>query len=116
MLVTTRFHGAVFGMLTTRPTLAICYQGKTREVLEEAGFPQFVFNFEDISAALLRSSFDELWSQREEVESRLQDHAVVVRARLQDQYDDLLRMLQGPGRSVSFERSRQRPSTAAVTS
>lgn len=93
VLVPTRFHGGVFGILTTRPALAICYLGKTREVPETAGLGEFAFDFDEVSPALLRSAFDRLCDRRHEVEVMLEEHAGVLRARLQEQYDRLIALL-----------------------
>jgi len=85
VLVTTRFHGAVFGVITRRPTLAICYQGKTREVLQAAGLGEFAFDFEDVSHAPLRAAFDRLWERRGEIRVTLDRHADRMRAQLAEQ-------------------------------
>ena len=105
VLVTTRFHGAVFGVATARPTLAVCYHPKVREVLVEAGIGEFAFEFEEVSADLLRSAFDDLCLRRREIEARLQDHSVVNRARLHAQIGDLAGMLHGHSQAVAAERT-----------
>ena len=85
LLVTTRFHGAVFGVMTRRPTLAICYQGKTREVLEVAGLGEFAFDFEDVSLPRLRPAFDRLRERRTEIQAILDRNAERLRAQLAEQ-------------------------------
>ena len=95
VLVTTRFHGAVFSVATARPTLAICYHPKIREVLVEAGLSEFAFEFEEVSAILLRSAFDDLCRRRSDIESRLAAHARATRARLQEQAEALVSLLPG---------------------
>jgi polysaccharide pyruvyl transferase WcaK-like protein len=97
LLITTRFHGAVFGVMTRRPTLAICYQGKTREVLEAAGLGQFAFDFEDVNLSLLRPAFDRLRDQRGEIRATLDRHAERMRAQLAEQDARLVALLRQTG-------------------
>jgi len=109
LLVTTRFHGAVFGVLTARPTLAICYQVKTREVLERAGLKAHTIGLEEVSPERLRAAFDRLRAQRDVLAAALQLHALDLRAHLDQQYHEiaaLLRRETRPARSFPF-RSRQ---------
>jgi polysaccharide pyruvyl transferase WcaK-like protein len=101
VLVTTRFHGAVFGVATARPTLAVCYHPKVREVLVEAGIGEFAFEFEEVSAHSLRSAFDDLCHRRLEIETRLADHARLTRARLHEQFDDLVGLLPDRARATA---------------
>lgn len=101
LLVSTRFHGAVFGVLTRRPTLAICYQGKTRQVLEAAELGEFAFDFEDVNLPLLRSALEQLRDRRSAIEATLDRHAERMRARLAEQDARLVALLAprdgGPG-------------------
>jgi polysaccharide pyruvyl transferase WcaK-like protein len=109
VLVTTRFHGAVFGVITARPTLAICYQAKTREVLETAGLGAHAIAFEQLSPERLRAAFDGLRAERHAVEAALRRHTIDLRARLDLQYEQVAALLQrGPRPVASFPASRQR--------
>lgn len=85
LLVSTRFHGAVFGVMTRRPTLAICYQGKTREVLESAELEEFAFDFEEVDPSLLRPALQRLQERRSEIQATLDRHAERMRAQLAEQ-------------------------------
>lgn len=98
LLVSTRFHGAVFGVVTRTPTLAICYQGKTREVLEAAELGEFAFDFEEVNPALLRTAFQRLSDRRGEIQAILDRHAVDTRAQLAEQDARLVALLVPPVR------------------
>ncbi len=93
VLVTTRFHGAVFGVITARPTLAICYQAKTREVLEAAGLGAFAIDFEQITPERLGAAFDRLRAARSGVATTLRQHSLEQRARLDRQYEQVARLV-----------------------
>jgi polysaccharide pyruvyl transferase WcaK-like protein len=105
LLVTTRFHGAVFGVLTARPTLAICYQQKTREVLEAAGLGVHAIDFEDVGAERLRTAFDRLRAERTTVEATLRQHTSDLRAQLHRQYHQVAALLPSETRQPESLRS-----------
>jgi polysaccharide pyruvyl transferase WcaK-like protein len=93
LLVSTRFHGAIFGVVTRRPTLAICYQGKTREVLEAAELGEFAFDFEDVDFPLLWPALEQLRDRRSAIGAALDRHAERMRARLSEQDAQLVELL-----------------------
>jgi len=112
LLVTTRFHGAVFGVRVARPTLAICYQAKTREVLEAAGQGAHAIDFEQVTPERLRAAFDRLRAERSSVETSLRRHTVELRARLDRQYEHVAALLRRSARCDA--RSPSRPPEADV--
>ena len=114
-LVTTRFHGAVFGVITARPILAICYQGKTRQVLEAAGLAAHAIDLEEVSPERLRAAFDDLRAQGGAVEARLRQHGIDLRARLDRQYEEVAALLRLETRDASLPPSRQPEVTGART-
>jgi polysaccharide pyruvyl transferase WcaK-like protein len=107
LLVTTRFHGAVFGVLTARPTLAICYQQKTREVLAAAGLGAYAIDFEHVGPERLRTVFDGLCAERTTVEARLRQHTSDLGAQLHRQYQQVVALLRRePRHAVSVPPAR----------
>jgi len=115
LLVTTRFHGAVFGVLTARPTLAICYQPKTREVLEGAGLETHTIALEKVTPERLRAAFEGLREQRATVTAALHKHAVDLRGRLDEQYREVAALLQPETHPATFLLLRSRKPEAART-
>jgi polysaccharide pyruvyl transferase WcaK-like protein len=108
LLVTTRFHGAIFGIRAARPTLAICYQWKTREVLEVAGLGAHAIDFEQVTPERLRAAFDRLCAERHRVETDLRRHVTDLRARLDRQYDQVAGLVQRDAQRASFLRYQSR--------
>jgi len=102
LLVTTRFHGAIFGIRAARPTLAICYQWKTREVLETAGQGAYAIDFEHVTPERLGAAFERLRAERHDVEAKLRHHVGDLRARLDRQYDQVARLVERDARRASF--------------
>jgi polysaccharide pyruvyl transferase WcaK-like protein len=96
LLVSTRFHGAVFGVMARRPTLAICYQVKTREVVDAAGLGEFAFEVEDVCMAKLRPAVARLQERRSEIWHLLDGHSERVRAQLAAQDAALAALLGVP--------------------
>ena len=117
LLVTTRFHGAIFGVVTARPTLAICYQAKTREVLEAAGLGAHAIDFEHVSAQRLGAAFDRLRAERHGVETRLRQHTIELRARLDRQYEQIAQVVGSEATDdLSFPYHSRRPDVAGTLS
>ena len=113
LLVTTRFHGAVFGVRVARPTLAICYQSKTREVLEAAGQGAYAIDFEHVSAERLIAAFAHLRAERHSVEIRLRQHARELHTRLDRQYEHVAALLRRPARCDARSRAHPRETDVA---
>ena len=116
LLVTTRFHAAVFGVISARPTLAICYQAKTREVLETAGLGAHAIAFEQLSAERLRAAFDRLRRERRAVEAQLRQHTIDLRARLAQQYEQVAGLLRRETRNAASLPPSQQPEAAGTRS
>ncbi len=116
VLVTTRFHGAVFGVITARPTLAICYQAKTREVLETAGLGAHAIALEQLSSERLRAAFDRLGRERRAVEAQLRQHTIDLRARLAQQYEQVAGLLRRETRHAASLPPSQQPEAAGTRS
>jgi len=117
LLVTTRFHGAVFGVITARPTLAICYQAKTREVLEGAGLEAHTIGFEEVCPERLRAAFDRLRAERNTVEAGLPRHAIDLRGRLDRQYHQVAALLRRePRHDWPFSSQSREPDVAGTLS
>ena len=51
VVVATRYHGILLGVLRGRPTVGICYQSKSRRLLEMAGLPEYAFDAADLHDA-----------------------------------------------------------------
>jgi polysaccharide pyruvyl transferase WcaK-like protein len=55
IVVATRYHGILFGIHRGRLTLGICYQSKSRRLLELAGLGEFAIDAEGLTGARLLS-------------------------------------------------------------
>ena len=53
VVVATRYHGIVIGTLFGRPTIGVCYQAKSRRLLEMAGIAEFAVDVDRLSARAL---------------------------------------------------------------
>lgn len=98
VIVPTRFHGAVLGVLAKRMVLAVCYQAKAAAVLAEAGQAQYAKMLDDVSAEELVQTFDALWENREEAVRAVSQRSVAVRAHVDRQYGIVKELLTQGGR------------------
>jgi polysaccharide pyruvyl transferase WcaK-like protein len=81
VVATTRFHAGVLSVASDRPTVALAYHHKTRDVFETLGIPELCLDAETFTVSELLhvlESAEELWYERRSVVS-----ASVVRLRRQ---------------------------------
>ncbi len=93
LLVPTRFHGTVLGLTCGRPVFALCYQGKTADVMEATGLPEALLALDDMTVDRLIAGVRALAGQVPAV-YRLIDDAVEGRRReLDEQYVRIARLV-----------------------
>ena len=88
IIVPTRFHGALLALLVERPTLAICYYRKTRELMVEFGQgEELTVTLEEFRAADAMARIRLLESRAEELTTVMRARKKEVRAALAEQYE-----------------------------
>ncbi len=93
IIVPTRFHGAVLGILAKRLVLGVCYQAKAVAVLEAAGQRPFAFMLDDMKVTDLTDAFDRLWRDRQTALKSIRSRSTEVRAAIDEQYRLVLGLL-----------------------
>jgi colanic acid/amylovoran biosynthesis protein len=78
-LVATRMHSAVFALAAGIPVLAVAYQPKTMELMQELGLGEWVVPIAELDAVHLREQFDRLVDRREQVRSALAERLPILR-------------------------------------
>jgi polysaccharide pyruvyl transferase WcaK-like protein len=53
VVVATRYHGILFGVFRGRPTIGICYQSKSRRLLEMAGLGDYAVDADALDAKVM---------------------------------------------------------------
>jgi polysaccharide pyruvyl transferase WcaK-like protein len=88
VIVPTRFHGALLALLVERPTLAICYYRKTRELMVEFGQgEELTVTLEEFRAGDAMARIRLLESRAEELTGLMRQRRKEFRAALAEQYD-----------------------------
>jgi polysaccharide pyruvyl transferase WcaK-like protein len=96
-IVPTRFHGALLALLVERPTLAICYYRKTRELMVEFGQgEELTVTLEEFRAADAMTRIRLLESRAEELTTLMRERKKKVRTALAEQYDLVWALVAGP--------------------
>ena len=95
VIVPTRFHGAVLGILAKRLVLAVCYQAKAAAVLAAAGQAAFAKMLDDVSADELVATFDELWANRNAAANAVRQRSADVRSQIDNQYKIVRDLMNG---------------------
>ena len=89
-MVASRFHGIVFSLLMGRPTLALSYDPKSADLMNDVGLRDFVKVIEQVDARWLITTFQQLCASGEEIKDRIEQRVAEYRELLKVQYDDLL--------------------------
>jgi len=97
IIVPTRFHGALLALLVERPTLAICYYRKTRELMIEFGQGQeLTVTLEEFRAADAMERIRLLEDRTEELTGLMRQRKKEFRAALAEQYEMVFALVAGP--------------------
>ena len=95
VIIPTRFHGAVLGVLAKRLVLAVCYQAKSAAVLAAAGMGRYGLMLDELQSETLIQAFDELWTKRHELIPAVSARSDRMRASLDEQYRRVLEIISG---------------------
>ncbi|MEM8984545.1 MAG: polysaccharide pyruvyl transferase family protein [Pseudomonadota bacterium] len=93
VIVPTRFHGAILGILGRRPVIGVCYQKKALEALAAAGQEQYALMLDDFDSSELNRLFDELVAEFATVQQQISSRADIVREEINEQYRQVRRRL-----------------------
>jgi polysaccharide pyruvyl transferase WcaK-like protein len=96
VVVATRYHGTVLGLRAGRPVLGVCYYRKTREVLRAMQQESYAVDFDEIDHEDLWRRFELLLSRRSKEADTIRLMSEAANARLDEQYDTVLKILNAP--------------------
>jgi polysaccharide pyruvyl transferase WcaK-like protein len=86
MVVATRFHNVLLGLMLGKPVLALSYHQKVRSLMTAAGVSDYCQDIEDLDVQRLREQFLRLETKAESVRSSVRRKAGEYRALLDEQY------------------------------
>jgi len=89
VVVGTRYHGILFGLLRGRPTIGICYQAKSRRLLEMAGLGQYAVEADGLSATVLLDQLGQAMAMGGASE-RIRARAMEMHVECRKGFDDAL--------------------------
>lgn len=93
VIVPTRFHGTILGILGKRLVLSVCYQAKAREAMEAAGQSQYAFMLDTMTPDELRAGFDQLVASAADTLPHIQARSDEVRGSIDAQYLEVARRI-----------------------
>lgn len=93
IVVVTRFHGTVLALLTERPTLAICYYRKARELMVDMGQAEYAVDLDDFEVDDLWRRFKALEQNRLAEKEKIRKKNQEYTEALNQQYDYILTKL-----------------------
>lgn len=89
-VVSTRYHGVIFGILERRPVLGLSYGFKFGQLAQMMGTSEFIVDAERMDAAELVDRFRKLERNEDRVRSLQTNSLLEIQRDLQRQYDRLL--------------------------
>jgi polysaccharide pyruvyl transferase WcaK-like protein len=93
MVVVTRFHGTVLGLVAERPTLAICYYRKARELMMTMGQGDYAVELDALDSEELWRRFEALERNRLLEREKIHRHVLEQRQALNRQYEHVFGQL-----------------------
>lgn len=106
LVVATRFHGVLLPLLVERPVVGICYQSKTRELMDDMGQGKYALDLNGFAADELWECFSRLIGQREDETQRIVDKKNAYVEALEHQYREVFGLLAGGRRGRAPRRRR----------
>ncbi len=89
LIIGTRFHSVIFGLVGCVPAVAIQYDHKTRGIMRELGFEEWVIDIEDLTSENLTAMCDDVLLQHDVYATRLRGVIPAYRRRADEMIDRL---------------------------
>ena len=90
LLVATRFHNVVCGLMMGRPVISLSYAKKNDVLLEEMGLQDFCQHIEFVNLDRLKAQFERLMRERDHFQPGIMQKAAQYREQLAEQEKHLL--------------------------
>lgn len=98
LVVATRFHNVLLALLLGRPVVSISYEAKNDALMAMMGMARYCQNIDTCDFAKLKEQFRELEANAAGLRPDIEKSARRFRQQLDDQYEQLLKILGQPSR------------------
>lgn len=95
VVVATRYHATLFGLIRHKPVLSIAYQRKSVELMAQLGQAQYAIEIDHLTPQALRERFLALERHSAKFTDTLRARLPAIRAVLEHQYDHAFALLPG---------------------
>lgn len=89
VLVTSRFHTLLFGIMLAKPVISLSYEPKNDALLASVGMEDYCHDLDDLEMDELVSNVLESHGRRQEIRNQLTTVSLEFKSRLERQYDEL---------------------------
>jgi colanic acid/amylovoran biosynthesis protein len=95
LIVSTRFHSALFALICGIPAIAIAYQPKSRGIMEMMNLEHFCLNMSDIDAASLIELLSEILDHDADIKKNIAKEVEIARAAVETKLNESLLSFSG---------------------
>jgi polysaccharide pyruvyl transferase WcaK-like protein len=93
IIIATRFHATVLGLLLARPVIGLCYYKKSAELLREFSLGDHAYDIDSFDVEQVVESIDALAREYEAYTRTVASHVIDYRAQLRSQYETVSEMI-----------------------
>jgi polysaccharide pyruvyl transferase WcaK-like protein len=93
VVVATRFHNVLVGLLLEKPVIAISFHHKCRELMSQMGLAEYCQEIAELDEQKLMDQFETLERDAEQVKGKLRSRVQECRAALDEQYDRVFKKM-----------------------
>ncbi|MBK9170086.1 MAG: polysaccharide pyruvyl transferase family protein [Bryobacterales bacterium] len=87
VLIGTRFHNVVYGLLLDKPVISIGYAARNAALLQDAGLGNYSQQIEALDVAVLKEQFNDVRDNWRRLEDCVREKRIRYQQRLQEQFD-----------------------------
>jgi polysaccharide pyruvyl transferase WcaK-like protein len=95
VVVGTRFHNAICGLMMNRPVVSLGYGGKNDALLRQFGLGEYCQHVDEFEVAVLQQHFQKVLENRHQISCAIAEKNVLFSSQLNHQYKNIVFMARG---------------------
>ncbi|MFQ6082629.1 MAG: polysaccharide pyruvyl transferase family protein [Candidatus Aminicenantia bacterium] len=91
LAIATRFHSAIFALISGVPVISITYQPKSKGIMELLGLEYFCVNITDINSEEILRLIEEIFDHYSDVQKKIQDKISDIRKTIETRLESTIK-------------------------